>query len=167
MDRWTRVYNSLEDIRNLIKKLPDERTVVYTYGVWDLLHPGHINLLRRAKEMGDFLIVGVVADGPVKKLKGDNRPIQKFNDRLSIVGSLRCVDAAIPQTLYDPSDELLFLERVDVLTKGDDWGNIPGTETIEAMGGKMVKLSYSHGYSTSQTISKLTGESENSYGEPI
>lgn len=167
MDKWTRAYKSLEDVRDLIKNFPCQKTVVYTYGVWDLLHPGHITLLKRARELGDFLIVGIVADGPVKELKGDDRPIQKFDDRLSIVGSLRCVDATIPQTLYDPSDELLFLERIDILTKGDDWENIPGTETIEAMGGKLVKLSYSYGFSTSQTVSKLTGQLVRKHGEPI
>jgi len=167
MCKWVKAFHSLEEVKSIIKKLPNQKTVVYTYGVWDLLHPGHINLLRRAREIGDFLIVGVVADEPVRKLKGGGRPVQNFDDRLSVVGSLRCVDAAIPQTLYDPSDELLFLERIDVLTKGDDWENIPGTETIEAMGGKMVKLGYSRGYSTSQTISKLTGETVTSHGEPI
>lgn len=166
MEKWMKAHDSLEPVKQIIDRLPAKTTVVYTYGVWDLLHPGHVILLSRAKELGDFLIVGVVADDQVAKLKGSDRPVQKTKDRLFVVGSLRCVDAAIPQALYDPSDELKYLKRINILTKGDDWTNIPGTDTIHALGGKLVKLGYSQGFSTSQTISKLTGKSVGKHGEP-
>ena len=69
--------------------------------------------------------------------------------------SVRFVDAVVGQSEYDPSNELRILSRIDILTKGDDWDYIPGTETIEQLGGKLVKFSYTDGFSTSKLVSKL------------
>ena len=131
---------SLSKLKETILSLPDSKVIVYTYGVWDLLHPGHIKLLKRAKALGDFLIVGVVSDKPVKELKGDDRPTQSEEDRLIIVSNLRMVDAAIIQKLYDPAKEMEAISKLDILVKGDDWDYIPGQEVIEKMGGNLVKL---------------------------
>ena len=137
------------------------RKIVYTYGVFDLLHPGHISLLERAKALGDYLIVGVVADKPVKDLKGKDRPIMKACDRLRIIEALRCVDLAVLQPEYDPSNDIENLSlcniKVDILAKGDDWDYIPGTETVEKLGGKLIKLSYTQGSSTSDMVKKIRG----------
>ena len=84
--------------------------------------------------------------------------IKLLEDRLTNIGSMRCVDAAIKQIDYDPSDELKKLGRIDILTKGDDWDYIPGTETIEDLGGKLVKFSYTNGFSTSSIVEKLNIE---------
>jgi glycerol-3-phosphate cytidylyltransferase len=165
MDKWTRTA-TVEEAARLLVKQPAGCRIVYTYGVWDLLHPGHLRLLARAKELGDFLVVGVVADEPVRKLKGEGRPTQNLDERLKIVGSLRFVDVAIPQALYDPSPDMLALGRLDILTKGDDWENIPGTGAIEKMGGKLIKLSYSQEYSSSALISKISGKPKTAAGEP-
>ena len=133
--------------------------IVYTYGAFDLLHAGHIALLQKARSLGSFLIVGIVADEPIKKLKGDDRPIMSCMDRMFIVQALRCVGKVILQPEYDPTSVLLELPmKVDVLVKGDDWDYIPGTETIEKLGGKLVKLPYSEGPSTSGYIKKIRGE---------
>ena len=70
---------------------------------------------------------------------------------------MRCVDAAITQSDYDPSENLENIERIDILTKGDDWEYIPGQESIVSLGGKLVKINYSPDYSTSSTISKISG----------
>ena len=110
----------------------------------------------RAKELGDFLIVGTVGDGPVKKLKGDLRPVQGFKDRMSNIGFLRFVDAVVFQAEYDPSSVLKKLHKINILTKGDDWDYIPGTETIEMLGGKLVLLTYSQNYSTSKLVDKVS-----------
>ena len=149
------VYSDIGILNQKLANLDKGRKIVYTYGAWDLLHPGHINYLLRASELGAFLIVGVVADKPIMDLKGNNRPIQKQFDRMLILGSLRCVDAVIPQPEYDPSDQLKSIHRVDILTKGDDWEYIPGTETIEELGGKLIKFSYTKGFSTSSLVSKV------------
>lgn len=151
----TFAHETVETINEQIAKLPDDAKIVYTYGAWDLLHPGHVLYLARAKALGDFLVVGVVADTPIKNLKGEERPLQTENERLVTSGSLRCVDAAIIQPEYDPSPHLKGLLRVDILTKGDDWEYIPGTETVEDLGGKLVKMSYTEAFSTSKLVSKM------------
>ncbi len=157
-NKWSQLFDNIEKLNQAINNLPDDFIIVYTYGAWDLFHPGHVHFLNRAKELGDFLIVGVVDDAPIKALKGTDRPIQKQDDRLIVVSSLRCVNAVISQAEYDPSTELNSLERVNILTKGDDWDYIPGTETIESLGGKLIKFSYTEGFSTSQTVKKLNSK---------
>ena len=81
--------------------------------------------------------------------------MQSEDERIITVGSLKMVDAVIMQKWYDPSDELSSLSMINILTKGDDWDYIPGTETIEEMGGKLVKLSYTKQYSTSSLVKKI------------
>ena len=132
-------------------------TVVYTYGVWDLLHPGHINMLETAKSYGDKLIVGVVGDEAVRKLKGDDRPIQNQETRMAIIKALGCVDVAISQDEYDPIPNLEII-RPNFLVKGNDWEHIPGQEWIEEHGGKLIKPQYSKGWSTSETVKKIQSE---------
>jgi D-beta-D-heptose 7-phosphate kinase/D-beta-D-heptose 1-phosphate adenosyltransferase len=135
--------------------------IIYTYGAFDLLHPGHIKLLQRAKDLGDYLIVGIAGDESIKKLKGNDRPIQNQKDRAFIVESLDMVDEVMLQEEYDPSVNLKQLandnKSVSILAKGDDWTYIPGTETIEELGGILVKLSYSKGFSTSEMVKKIRG----------
>jgi len=127
---------------------------VYTYGVWDLLHTGHLRLLERAKALGDRLIVGVVKDAAVKKKKGDDRPIQLESERLAVIKALRIVDYALLQDEFDPSDDLRRIVP-DILAKGNDWDYIPGTETIIELGGVLIKLTYTNGVSTSDTVRKI------------
>ena len=96
--------------------------IVYTYGAFDLLHPGHVALLEKAKELGRELIVGIVADEPIRKLKGDDRPIQSWNDRATMVSALKCVNRVVYQPNYNPTSVLLELPiKIDILVKGDDW----------------------------------------------
>jgi len=137
----------------------DKMKRVYTYGAFDLLHPGHIKLLERAKTLGDFLIVGIVSDDAIKKLKGSDRPIQSQQDRAFIIENINCVDEVILQDGYDPSRYLKdYKEKIDFLVKGDDWEHIPGTETINELGGTLVKLTYSKSYSSSNIIKKIRKE---------
>ena len=134
----------------------DKMRKIYTYGAYDLLHPGHIKFLKRARELGDYLIVGVVADEAVRELKGDDRPVQEQKDRAYIIENLDCVDEVVLQDGYDPSRCLKAHKgKIDFLVKGDDWDYIPGTETIEELGGTLVKLPYSKKYSTSGVINKI------------
>ena len=154
------MYTNINELNNILNELPEGTVVVYTYGAWDLFHPGHVRFLMRAKELGDFLIVGTVSDKPITNLKGEGRPLQVQEDRMIVVGSLRCVDASIPQEKYDPSNELESLKKVDILTKGDDWEYIPGTEKIKELGGRLIKLSYTSQYSTTNIVSKLNRRRE-------
>ena len=152
---WIKKYYSANDLKPTLQDLPEKYKIVYTYGAFDILHPGHIKFLTRARELGDFLIVGVVSDTPIRKLRGLNRPIQELEDRLTNIGSIRCVDAAITQIDYNPSEELRQLGRIDILTKGDDWEYIPGTETVISMGGKLIQLDYTKEHSTSKIVNKM------------
>lgn len=152
---WINIFESIDEINTKIELLSEGSRIVYTYGAWDIFHPGHVNLLIRARNLGDFLIVGVVSDRPISELKGETRPIQSEEDRLIIVGGLRCVDAAIIQPLYNPSRILRKLVKIDILTKGDDWDYIPGEKTIRDLGGELVKLGYTENYSSSNLISKI------------
>jgi len=131
--------------------------IVYTYGAFDLLHPGHINMLETSKSYGDKLIVGIVGDEAIKKLKGEDRPIQSEKDRLRIVNSLKCVDKAIEQKDYDPVPNMKKI-KPNILVKGDDWDYIPGHEWIEKNGGRLIKPKYSKGWSTSGTVKKMGGK---------
>ena len=148
-------YDKLDNLKNHIEREFSESQIVYTYGAWDILHPGHIRFLARAKALGDYLIVGVISDKQIADFKGKDRPVQSEDERIITVGSLRMVDAVIRQEWYDPSEELKSLSRINILTKGDDWDYIPGTETIEDIGGKLVKLGYTKQYSTSSLVKKI------------
>ena len=149
-------YDNLKSLKDKIVKEHKDSKIVYTYGAWDLLHPGHIRFLTRAKKLGNFLIVGVISDRQISDFKGIERPIQKQDERIITVGSLRMVDAVIHQAVYDPSIQLEQISHIDILTKGDDWDYIPGAEKIQEMGGKLVKLGYSETYSTSKLVHKIT-----------
>jgi len=137
--------------------------IVYTYGVFDILHPGHISLLERAKALGDYLIVGIVCDEAVRERKGKGRPIQNQYDRARIVGALKCVDEVVIQGMFNPCGVLFakhFLgQTVSILCKGDDWKYIPGKDAIEMLGGKLVKLPYSKEWSTSKIIKDVRSKS--------
>ena len=158
-------FNLVNEINKVIKDLPKSSIIVYTYGAWDLLHPGHLQFLKRAKSLGNFLIVGIISDKQIRDFKGKDRPVQNEKDRKLIISNLRMVDAVIPQENYDPSKILKELERVSILTKGDDWDYIPGQETIVDLGGELVKLGYTDGFSTSSLVSIISGKPKKSAGQ--
>ena len=131
--------------------------IIYSFGAWDLLHQGHINILKKAKSYGDFLIVGVVGDDAIKKLKGKDRPIEPLEDRLNKVKELKCVDLAIKQIDYNPVPNLEQY-RPDILVKGDDWDFIPGQDWVKKNNKKLIKPAYSKGWSTSGLVKRIRGE---------
>jgi rfaE bifunctional protein nucleotidyltransferase chain/domain len=130
----------------------------YTYGAFDLLHPGHIKLLENAKSFCDYLIVGVVGDKAIAELKGKDRPIEPIADRIRKVSALKCVDLVIEQETYDPVPNLKQYKGVNILIKGNDWKNIPGEDFIKEKGGILIKPHYSEGWSTSGLVKKIRGE---------
>ena len=123
--------------------------IVYTYGVWDLLHVNHVALLREAAELGDMLIVGVMTDEAAAEFK--RWPIIPFEERVKMVLALDCVDMVQRQNSRNPVD-VLRTQRIDVLAHGDDWDEIPGAIWVESHGGEVVKLPYHKGQSTSKII---------------
>jgi len=126
--------------------------VVYTYGAFDLLHPAHVQLLEKARDMGCHLIVGVLDDAPIKVRKGKDRPLQPYEDRAFIVRSLRCVDEVVKQPTYDPVPTMKKF-NVGILTKGDDWEDCQ--ISAKQYGCEFKKLYYNDKYSTTKMVKKI------------
>ena len=125
-------------------------TVVFTNGCFDLLHPGHIDLLKRAKELGTRLVVGINSDASVRRIKGADRPFTNEKERAEILSAISAVDEVI--VFDEPTPERLIKElKPDVLVKGGDWKpeEIIGSDFVIACGGKVVSLPFLDGYSSS------------------
>jgi D-beta-D-heptose 7-phosphate kinase/D-beta-D-heptose 1-phosphate adenosyltransferase len=132
------------------------KRVVFTNGVFDLLHPGHLRYLRQARALGDALIVAVNADASVRRNKGPGRPITPESERAELLAALACVDAV---TIFDEDTpaEIVRAVRPDVLVKGADWpaDQIVGRDTVEADGGRVVLMPVEQGYSTSALVERI------------
>ncbi len=132
------------------------RRVVFTNGCFDLLHPGHIALLERARSLGDALVVGLNTDRSVRELKGAARPLLDEQERAEVLAALAAVDFV---ALFDEPTprELIASLLPDVLVKGADWGpnNIVGREEVEANGGRVVSLELEPGWSTSALLETI------------
>jgi rfaE bifunctional protein nucleotidyltransferase chain/domain len=124
------------------------KTVVFTNGCYDLLHPGHIRLLERARGLGDVLILALNTDSSVARLKGPTRPLICEQDRAHVACALEAIDAV---TLFDEDTprELIAAALPDILVKGADWSHfVAGREEVEAAGGKVMLLPLEPGFST-------------------
>jgi D-beta-D-heptose 7-phosphate kinase/D-beta-D-heptose 1-phosphate adenosyltransferase len=134
----------------------DEKTLVFTNGVFDILHVGHVRYLERARALGDALVVAVNSDASVRELKGAGRPLMNANERAEILAALQSVDYV---TIFDDlSPRSLIAELLpDVLVKGGDYAldEIHGREEVEAAGGRVVSLPFVEGVSTSGIIERL------------
>jgi D-beta-D-heptose 7-phosphate kinase/D-beta-D-heptose 1-phosphate adenosyltransferase len=129
--------------------------VVFTNGCYDLLHPGHVRLLERARALGDRLVVAINSDASVHRLKGPQRPILPEAERAALVASLAAVDAV---TIFDEDTpcELLTALLPDVLVKGADWSHwIAGREIVEAAGGTVLALPLEADYSTTDIVKRV------------
>lgn len=132
-----------------------QKKIVFTNGCFDLLHIGHVRYLKEASKLGDVLIVGINTDASVKRLKGQDRPIQNENDRAEILASLKCVTHTILFTQDTPID-LIKAIQPDVLVKGGDWPieKIVGYDIVQKRGGVVKSLNFIEGRSTTNLISK-------------
>lgn len=131
------------------------KTVVFTNGCYDLLHPGHVRLLEKARSLGDVLILALNSDDSVRRLKGPSRPLMPESERAEVALGLEAVDAV---TLFDEDTprELIAAVLPDVLVKGADWAHwIAGREEVEAAGGKVMALSLEPGYSTTGIVETI------------
>ncbi|MBZ5558617.1 MAG: D-glycero-beta-D-manno-heptose 1-phosphate adenylyltransferase [Acidobacteriia bacterium] len=145
------------DAVTLVERLRAARkTVVFTNGVFDLLHPGHIRYLQQARALGDALIVGVNSDRSVRANKGPARPITPEQERAEILAALACVDAAVIFDEETPHDLIAALQP-DVLVKGADWAAdaIVGRDIVEARGGRVVRIAIERGFSTTRIIDNV------------
>ena len=130
--------------------------LVFTNGVFDLLHPGHVRYLREARQLGDALIVAVNSDRSVRAIKGPTRPINPEEERAELLLALDCVDAAV---IFDEDTPHVIVSKIqpDILVKGADWGpdNIVGRDIVEARGGRVVRLELAPGHSTTDLIMRV------------
>jgi len=130
--------------------------IVFTNGVFDLLHRGHVEYLEEARALGDRLVVGINTDFSVRRLKGAERPIVGERDRRDLVAALRCVDLAV---LFGEETPARLIEEVapDVLVKGGDWAveRIVGRESVEARGGRVLSIPLREGASTTNLVERI------------
>jgi rfaE bifunctional protein nucleotidyltransferase chain/domain len=132
------------------------QTIVFTNGCFDLLHRGHLHILRQAKACGDILIVAVNSDRSVKMIKGSSRPVLAEKDRLDLIAALEMVDYVV---LFDEPDPYRVIDalRPNVLAKGGDWGieRIIGSDIVEKAGGRIIVIPYLKGFSTTKIIERI------------
>jgi D-beta-D-heptose 7-phosphate kinase/D-beta-D-heptose 1-phosphate adenosyltransferase len=132
------------------------KTVVFTNGVFDLLHVGHVRYIAAARALGDALVVAVNSDGAVRKLKGEGRPIVNERERAEILAALRQVDFV---TIFDDVSPRSLIAKLlpDVLVKGGDYelDEIHGREEVEAAGGRVVSLPFVPGASTTNILERM------------
>jgi len=148
---------SREAARDLVSALrARSRTVVFTNGVFDLLHPGHVRYLAVARSLGDALIVGLNGDASVRRNKGLARPITPEGERAELLLALTSVDAVV---VFDEDTPASIIEALqpDVLVKGADWAadRIVGRDTVEARNGRVVRVPLEQGYSTSSIVERV------------
>jgi rfaE bifunctional protein nucleotidyltransferase chain/domain len=146
-----------EAARDLVSALrAGSRTVVFTNGVFDLLHPGHVRYLSVARSFGDALIVGLNSDASVRRNKGPARPITPQSERAELLLALSSVDAVV---VFDEDTPASIIEALqpDILVKGADWAadQIVGRETVEARNGRVVRVPLEQGYSTSSILERV------------
>jgi D-beta-D-heptose 7-phosphate kinase/D-beta-D-heptose 1-phosphate adenosyltransferase len=134
----------------------DGKRVVFTNGCFDLLHRGHVHILRQAKAAGDLLIVGVNTDRSVQSIKGPGRPIRSESDRSELIAAMEMVDYVVLFDEPDPTN-LIAAIKPNVLAKGGDWGTnqIVGRELVEGAGGQVTVIPYLKGFSTTEIIERI------------
>ena len=146
---------SINELKEVLSKKKNQK-VIFTNGCFDILHRGHVSYLQNARNLGNFLIVGVNSDRSVSRLKGPTRPIQNEDDRLFILAGLECVDAVI---LFEEDTPIHLIEQLlpNVLVKGGDYviEEIVGYEVVKKNGGLVTTLPFVEGKSTSNIVKKM------------
>jgi len=154
--KFIKNHKKLKEILDRLKK--SGKKIVFTNGCFDLIHPGHVDYLEKAKSLGDILVVAINSDSSVKRLKGEKRPILNENDRVKIISSFYFVDYV---TIFqeDTPYNLIKILIPDILVKGGDWDidKIVGKDIVEKNGGKVLNIEFKEGYSTSGIIEKILG----------
>lgn len=150
----------IKDISILREKLAEEKSkgkkIVFTNGCFDLIHKGHITLLKKAKSEGDLLVVAINSDNSIRKIKGENRPIYPEDERAEILAAFQMVDFV---TIFneDNPHKIISELKPDVLVKGGDWTveTVIGRDIVEANGGEVIIIPQIKGFSTSKIVDKI------------
>ena len=149
------IYSRDERVAARARWRAEHKTVVFTNGCYDLLHPGHIRLLEKARNLGQVLILALNTDASVQRIKGPLRPLLPQDQRAAVAAAIEAVDAV---TFFDEDTprELIAAVLPDVLIKGADWAHfIAGREEVEAAGGKVMALALEPGYSTTGIVETI------------
>ena len=149
---------------NNLEKFNQDRVgkkVVFTNGCFDILHRGHVSYLNEAKSLGDILVIGINTDKSVKRLKGEDRPVNSEADRAFVLLNLKAVDYVFYFEENDNPYELIKKIQPDILVKGGDWPveQIIGHDIVLSNGGEVKSLRFEDGYSTTGLINKVQGRS--------
>jgi rfaE bifunctional protein nucleotidyltransferase chain/domain len=152
--------NDLTSLKSLVQSWQSEgQKVVFTNGVFDLLHIGHITYLAKAAELGDKLIIGLNADSSVRRIKGESRPVNDQNSRAAILAALFFVDAIV---VFEEDTPLNLISALlpDYLVKGADYSveNIVGAKEVIANGGEVKTINFVEGYSSTSIINKIRSQ---------
>jgi len=147
---------SVQGVAAAVRKLQSAgKKIVFTNGCFDILHAGHMDILRRARESGDALVVAINSDASVARIKGPNRPIIPEHERAELLNALEVVDFVCSFDEDTPLEAILKIHP-DVLVKGADWAdNIVGQREVEGWQGKVVTLPLVEGYSTSGIVERV------------
>ena len=150
------MYTRAESVALVERLRSAGKTIVFTNGVFDLLHVGHVRYLQRARDLGDALLIGLNSDRCVRQIKGPERPITTESERAEVLEALGCVDGVVVFDEATPRN-LIAAIQPDVLVKGADWaeGAIVGRDIVEARGGRVVRVALEAGHSTSAIIAKI------------
>lgn len=153
----------IADLKIIMERERKEgKKIVFTNGCFDLLHVGHIRYLKKAKELGDLLVVGLNSDSSVRGIKGAQRPIIPQGQRAEIVSSLEMVDYVL---IFDDFTPYYIIKEIqpDILVKGADWDvdEIVGKEIVEKRGGKVIAVELVNGVSTSDIIKRIKNGNSN------
>jgi rfaE bifunctional protein nucleotidyltransferase chain/domain len=159
-ENWLGKIDELPALKQKIKNWQLEgNKVVFTNGVFDLVHIGHLSYLAKSAELGHKLVVGVNADSSVKRIKGDDRPINDQNSRVALLAALLFIDAVI---LFEEDTPLNLIKALmpDILVKGADYAieNIVGGKEVIANGGEVKTINFIEGYSSTNIIKKISGQ---------
>lgn len=148
---------TLKKLLGLLPRMKEKgKKIVFTNGCFDLLHPGHIRCLKKAREQGDILIVGLNSDNSVKKIKGPGRPFLPENERALMLAALEAVDYVV---LFNESTPLKLIKLIqpDILVKGEEYRKrkVVGSSVVKKYGGKVVFIPMLPGYSTTRIAERL------------
>ncbi len=147
---------SLEELLKVLEREREGKKVVFTNGCFDIVHAGHASYLRKAKELGDILVVGINSDSSIRRIKGNKRPIIDQDMRAYLVDSLKPVDYVV---IFDEDTPLNLIKaiRPDVLVKGEDWSlkDIVGADFVLSYGGRVERIAFEFDISTSKIIERV------------
>lgn len=153
--------NSPLQLKIILDQMRQNKTVVFTNGCFDIFHSGHVNYLKKAKELGDILIVAINNDKSVSRLKGSSRPVNKLKDRIAILEALSCIDFIIPfgEKDEDHPEKLIALLEPDVFVKGNDYANkeMQEKKTLEKIGCSIFFMPLTPHQSTTKIINRVQG----------